>query len=300
MTDSVKYITVAGPTASGKSSLALKLAQNFQGEIINCDSVQVYRDFNIGSAKPSVEEQKLVPHHLFDLVTGNDGYDAAVYARQGRAVIEEVASRGKLPIVVGGTGLYLRALWGDSFHSLPKDENLRIELAKIKNESLYEELKFIDPKRASEIHLNDRFRLLRAVELIRLLKGPISSQNPSDSKEDESFKIKMQLDRPLLHKRIAQRSEEMLKEGLVAEVKGLISQGIDQNAKPMQSIGYKQVCEFLDGDLSEGQLLERIIIATRQYAKRQETWFKKVSFDHYSDRRDYELISEKVRNYLMS
>ena len=285
-----EYIVVAGPTASGKSGLALKLAEELNGEIVNCDSVQVYKGFDIGSAKPSSEEQNFVPHHLFDVVEAHEDFDAAVYARQAKQVIQEIRGRSRIPIVVGGTGLYLRSLWGQNFHDLPKDPELRSKLEKISNEELMNELEKVDPQRATQIHFNDHLRLVRAVELTRLLGGPVSGLEAAEDQSDQAFKIKMNVPRKLLHKRIAIRVEKMLEAGLEQEVRGLIQKGISYSSKPMQSIGYKQMCEQLDGKaLSNDALIEEIVIATRQYAKRQETWFRKVSFDYQFEDKDGDL-----------
>ena len=294
-----EYIVVAGPTASGKSGLALKLAKELKGEIVNCDSVQVYKGFDIGSAKPSSEERAIVPHHLFDVVDAHEDFDAALYARKAKRAIEEIKERGQVPIVVGGTGLYLRSLWGQNFHDLPKDSELRARLEKVSNEELMSELKRVDPQRATEIHYNDHLRLVRAVELTRLLGGPVSGLEAAEDQSDQSYKIRMSVPRKQLHVRIATRVTEMLEAGLEGEVKSLLHKGISNSCKPMQSIGYKQICDQLDGKaLSKDDLIEEIVIATRQYAKRQETWFRKVSFDFQFESKDDDfssLLSELKR-----
>jgi len=276
------YLVIAGPTGSGKSALAHQLALAWNGEIINCDSVQLYKEVQIGAAKPSRQELEEVPYHLLDRLNYHEVYDARQYAEEAKELIDHIRSRQRLPIVVGGTGLYLRALWNENFHDLPKDEKLRLELSVLTNEQLSRELQEKDPARAAKIHFNDRFRLLRAVELVRLVKGPVfSEQQLEPTTRGDAFAIKMELPRKQLHQRIAARTEMMLQSGLIAEVQSLLAGGWPKDAKPLQSIGYRQVLDFLAGELDDKSLQEKIIFATRQYAKRQETWFRKVEFDFY-------------------
>jgi tRNA dimethylallyltransferase len=274
-----EYLVIAGPTASGKSALAMELAQRFRGEIINCDSVQLYRGFNIGSAKPTAEEQALIPHHLLDVVNADENYDARCFAEDTEALIKKIRGHDRLPIVVGGTGLYLRALWKENWHDLPKSEDLRKELERWTNEELHLRLHEIDPERAAQLHRNDRFRLQRAVEIATLTGKPLSAQTPKSDERRRAFAIRVLCPRPVLQERSRLRVEQMLQAGLVDEVRQLLAAGVDPQSKPMQSIGYAQVVEFLEGRIVEADLPEQIQIATRQYAKRQETWFRKVQFD---------------------
>lgn len=274
-----EYLVIAGPTASGKSALAMDLARKFRGEIINCDSVQLYRGFNIGSAKPTADEQAAIPHHLLDVVNADESYDARCFAEATEALIKKIRGHDRLPIVVGGTGLYLRALWRDNWHDLPKSESLRQQLETWSHEELYKRLQEIDPVRAAQLHRNDRFRLQRAVEIATLTGKPLSEQTTISDERHRAFAIRVLCPRPILQERSRQRVEQMLKAGLIEEVRQLLASGVDPNCKPMQSIGYAQVVEFLEGKITEAELPEQIQIATRQYAKRQETWFKKVNFD---------------------
>jgi tRNA dimethylallyltransferase len=274
-----EYLVIAGPTASGKSALAMDVAERFGGEIINCDSVQMYRGFDIGSAKPTGEERDRIVHHLLDVVSADEDYDARCFAEAAEALISELRQRGKLPIVVGGTGLYLRALWRDNWHDLPKSEELRSTLQDWSHEQLHEQLRILDPQRAAALHQNDRFRLQRAVEIAMLTGKPMSEQTPGSEDKSRCFAIRVSCERSLLWQRSAARVALMLKAGLIDEVRQLLQQGVDPQAKPMQSIGYAQVVAFLQGRIKETDLPEQIHIATRQYAKKQETWFKKVAFD---------------------
>ncbi|MFW7380465.1 MAG: tRNA (adenosine(37)-N6)-dimethylallyltransferase MiaA [Oligoflexus sp.] len=277
-----RYVVIAGPTASGKSSLAHDLALACGAEIINCDSVQLYQGLDIGAAKPSKKERAEVPYHLLDRLQYADSYDARKFAEEAEQIIDDIRGRNRLPIVVGGTGLYLRALWQENWHDLPKDESLRAELDNLSNAELYQELQLKDAERATKIHSNDRYRLLRAVELLRLMNGPIfGCKAVQASTRHEAFAIKMEWPRSQLHQRIAQRTKQMLEQGLVLEVEQLLEAGWPTDAKPLQSIGYRQVLDYFSDRISKTELEEKIIFATRQYAKRQETWFRKVHFDFY-------------------
>jgi tRNA dimethylallyltransferase len=290
---SLKFIAITGPTGSGKSGLAIKVVQALgldRAEIVSCDSVQVYRGFDIGSAKESMSERQGICNHLVDCVDPlkDEEFDAAQYSRVARDVIFNLNKQGKIAVVVGGTGLYLRALTGENFHQLPKDDAVRAELSHLSNLELYEKLKDLDAERAEQIHLNDRVRLLRALELVTILGRPISQvlrekkqENSLNQKYDHPplFQIFINPDRKALHDRIAQRSQKMLDMGLVEEVKSLLNAGCRRDSKPMQSIGYLQVIKMLDGEIIQDELLDRIIFATRQYAKRQCTWFSKTGAD---------------------
>ena len=274
-----RYIAIIGATASGKSALALDLAESLDGELISCDSVQIYRGFNLGAAKPTEEELVRVPHHLINIREGHEAYDARNFAADAEQTIEAIRARGRVPIVVGGTGLYLKALWQDGFHDLPKSLELRKQLKDLSPEELRSDLERVDPARAAEIHDNDRFRLQRALEIALLLGHSVKDLAPPLSRRPDAFVIGMSCERKLLQERIALRSRLMLEEGLIEEVKGLLASGLDPEIKPMQSIGYLEVRQFLSGQTSRAALEERIVIATRQYAKRQETLFRKIEKD---------------------
>lgn len=298
-------IAVVGPTAGGKSDFALRLARRLRDErglrveIIGCDSVQVYRRFDIGSAKSSSDERAQFPHHLIDVADWNEDFDAGSYAVKAREAIAGIRARGAFPLIVGGTGLYFRALLGQGFEAdLPRDGSLRIQLDSVSTAELMDELKLLDPVRAAQLHPNDRVRIMRAVELCRLLGGPVSAQmslpQPAPGQvgragsemtpmRQDTLVVFLNPERDVLHARIADRVKAMLDQGLVDEVRGLLAAGCPASAKPMQAIGYREVAEVLlaagnpDGNLTasaRAALVERITIATRQYAKRQITWFK--------------------------
>lgn len=279
MSQSYQYIVIAGPTASGKSSLAIKLALAIDGEIINCDSIQLYRGFDIGAAKPNKNELNSVPHHLIGVLEYDQEFDARAFAMMAENAIADVRSRRKCPIVVGGTGLYLRALWQEGWHDLPKDESVRKSLEAFDNKTLHAMLVKEDPERAKKIHPNDRYRLIRANELLRILGSSLSEQAAPQSKKHEAFCIYMDVERSLLHQNIKLRCKAMMNEGFEDEVKGLLQLPGCAESKPMQSIGYKQMAACLQGELQREDLESSILAATRQYAKRQETWFRKVGFE---------------------
>lgn len=281
-----KILCIIGPTCSGKSALALAAARAWQGEIVSCDSVQVYKGFDIGSAKPGPEERALVAHHLLDVISCNETMDAAKYADLAQTAIQEILARKKLPVIVGGSGLYFRALCGYKFHDdLPQDKNLRARLAKKSKLHLYQLLLRLDPERARELHVNDTYRITRALE-IRLLSGKplheIFSEQKSRNEVSEFQKsaLVVYLKPPVreLHVAIANRTRDMLQAGLVDEVKAMLSKGCRRDCAPMQSIGYKQVVKSL-GYNDVADLENQIVIATRQYAKKQKTWFNAIHKD---------------------
>lgn len=274
-----KYIAIVGPTASGKTSLSISLAERLLGEIICCDSVQLYKGFDIGSAKPSPEEKREIPHHLFDVIEAGDVFDAKMYQAMAQKKIEEISSRKKLPILVGGTGLYLRALMGNKWNQdLPKNEEFRKELELYDNRTLHEMLLKKDSIRAGQLHENDRYRVARALEIIESTGRTATSfyEQASASLNENSFVIYVNPPKEVVLGNIEQRSSDLIKDGLINEVKALLDSGVSFESRPMQSIGYREVNLFLEGKIkSEKELLEKIIISTRQYAKRQRTFFKK-------------------------
>lgn len=292
-------LAIIGPTASGKSKFGMALAEQLQGEIISCDSVQVYKDFDLGSAKPSREEQEEIPHHLIDVVSWKETFDAARYRELALQTIADIQSRKKTPIIVGGTGLYFRALCGDQFHDLPSDPSLRKELESWSLEQLRQKLNALDPERSQQIHDNDRFRLSRACEITMLTGMTLKELAQLKSTQAlQPFTMLCNPPREALLKNIEARSELMLTQGLIDEVRKLKNQGCPPSAKPMQSIGYKQVCDFLDGHIKEEDLLEKIVIATRQYARKQMMWFRKTPVDR--ELKDLSHCSETLKIILKS
>ena len=275
-----RVVGIIGPTAAGKSALAMRLAAQLDAEIVICDSVLVYRGFDIGAVKPDTAARRQIVHHLIDSVAAHEDYSAGRYRNAARGVIADILARGRTALVVGGCGLYWRALLGYNWHDAPPaDTALRTELECLTNIQLAQRLRELDPQRAAQIHPADRVRLLRAIEIAQV-SGKARHELPRVVGEELSPRvIYLKPAREELHRRIEARTRDVLTAGLVAEVKTLLASGCPPQAKPMQSIGYRQVVAYLRGELEEKELATRIVYATRQYAKRQITWFNKTKYD---------------------
>ena len=276
-------LAVVGPTASGKSALAIELAKRFDGEIICCDSMQIYKEMNIGTAKPSVDEQTHVVHHLFDFADPKESFSCADYIPLAQVVVEDILSRGKLPIFCGGTGLYLdRFLSGAQFEETEIDENFRREMESFAkefgNEALHDKLREIDPISADEIHPNNVKRVIRALEIYKT-SGRTKSELDKDSMSFESDYRAIQIglkyeNREILYDRINRRVDKMMTDGLLEETKSLLESGVfEKNATAAQAIGYKELLSYFCGQKSLENAVEDLKMATRRYAKRQMTWF---------------------------
>ena len=278
-------VVLAGPTASGKTALALVLAQQFRADILSCDSVCVYRHMQAGTAKPSARERELVPHHLLDLYEPDQACTAGDYARHARAVLHSLAGRAVLPILAGGTGLYLRALVDGLFPSPPPQPALRALLrrraARRAGPHLHRSLLRFDPEAARRIHPNDTPKLMRALEVSLAARpggpSPISSQWSEGRNALEGYRLlRLTLDPPrdLLYERIDQRARAMFRDGLLEETREL-TERFGAECRPLQSLGYKQAAEVLAGSLSEAEAIAQTQQGHRHYAKRQLTWFRK-------------------------
>ena len=276
-------IAVVGPTASGKSALAIELAKRFNGEIICCDSMQIYKEMNIGTAKPSESEQAEVKHHLFDFANPKESFSCADYIPLAERVVEDIISRGKMPIFCGGTGLYLdRFLSGAQFEETEIDENFRREMndfaCEFGNEALHEKLREVDPVSADEIHPNNVKRVIRALEIYKT-SGRTKSELDKESKTFESKYNAIQIglkyeDREHLYERINLRVDKMMEAGLLYETKALLDDGVfEKNATAAQAIGYKELLTYFGGTRTLENAIEDLKMATRRYAKRQMTWF---------------------------
>jgi tRNA dimethylallyltransferase len=273
-------LVVVGPTGAGKSHLALHLAQALNGEILNCDSVQVYCGLEIGSAKLRLHERRGIPHHLIDIVEPGGELTAGGYASLARAVLCDLKARRVLPIVVGGTGFYLRALLAGLSPAPPRDPHLRTRLAALaarRPAALHRFLRRHDRASAARIHQNDRQKLIRAIELTRLAGQPASRVQSFPRHRLEGFRIfEIGLDprRRSFQEALDGRSAEMFRSGLIEETRALLESGVDPRAKSLQTLGYKQAVEFLSGRLSFEDTVRQCQTKTRQYAKRQMTWFR--------------------------
>jgi tRNA dimethylallyltransferase len=274
-------VVILGPTASGKTALSLALARKFGGEIVNCDSVAMYREFDIGTAKPSAKERALVPHHLFDVVDPTEYMTAGEYARQSREVLTEIRLRDHLPIVVGGAGLYLRALLEGLFPGPQRSEELRERLresaASRGSDHLHRILRRLDRASAEKVHANDIPKLIRAIEVCLASRQKMSELWQLGSDRLRGFRIvRLGLDpeRPALYHRINQRALQMFDGGLIEEAKSLL-QKYGETARPLTSLGYMQAVQHLRGELTREQALQAAQQAHRNYAKRQMTWFRR-------------------------
>lgn len=278
-----KILAVVGPTASGKSALAIELAKRLDGEIICCDSMQIYKQMNIGTAKPDESEISAVPHHLFDFADPDRSFSCADYIPLAKAAVEEISSRGKLPIFCGGTGLYLdRFLSGAEFESTDIDEDFRREMTEFAaqngNIALHEKLREVDPISADEIHPNNVKRVIRALEIYKT-SGRTKSELDRESKSFESEYSALQIglkydDREILYDRINRRVDKMMQAGLLDETRELLEAGIfEKNSTAAQAIGYKELLTYFSGEKELIEAVDDLKMATRRYAKRQMTWF---------------------------
>jgi tRNA dimethylallyltransferase len=273
-------LLLAGPTAVGKSELALLLAEKLNGELVSVDSMQVYRGMDIGTAKPSLAERARISHHLIDILDITEAFDAARFIRLATASIQEIQSRGKTAILCGGTGFYFAALLGGLGTAPPANEVLRGELIATPLADLLSELSRTDPATFAAIDRQNPRRVVRAIEVIRLTGKPFSQQRSawaSSSSLAQKYPPLFFLSRPPaeLHRRIEARVDRMFQQGLVEETRQLLPLGLDQNRTAAQALGYRQVIEHVRGDRGLLETIELVKLRTRQFAKRQITWFKK-------------------------
>jgi tRNA dimethylallyltransferase len=272
----MRVIAVVGPTAAGKSALSIALAHALDGEVINCDSMQFYRGMDIGTAKLSLSEREGVPHHLLDIWPVTQTASVAVFQRLARAAIDEVRARGRTPLLVGGTGLYLRAVL-EEFEFPGTDETVRerleAELARAGSVSLHQRLAAVDPEAAARILPTNGRRIVRALEVIEITGGPFVATLPQPIPLYAN--LQLAVDRPDLDARVEERVEHMWKAGLVEEVRSLIPQGLREGRTAGRALGYQQVLEFLDGRCTEDEAFAATVAGTRKFVRRQRKWFRR-------------------------
>ena len=277
-----KVIVICGPTASGKTALSIELAKKINGEIVSCDSMQIYKDMDIGTAKPTVEEMQGIKHYLIDFVSPDKRYSVADYKKDAKAAIKEILKKGKTPIVVGGTGLYIDSLiYEIEYQNIEFDEKYREDLEKQVEEkgleTFYEQAKNIDPEAIKKISKNDRKRILRILEIYHATGKNKTEQEKESRKKEVEYDYKvyaLDWNRDELYERINKRVDIMIEQGLVEEVKDIYHK-YDKFPTAMQGLGYKEVVEYLEGKTTREEMIEKIKQETRRYSKRQLTWFRK-------------------------
>ncbi|MBI5015646.1 MAG: tRNA (adenosine(37)-N6)-dimethylallyltransferase MiaA [Deltaproteobacteria bacterium] len=299
-----RLVVVTGPTASGKTACGIALAQALGGEIVSADSMQVYRHLDIGTAKPSLEERGLVPHHLIDVADPDETYHVGRYRDEAATAIAGILGRGRVPIVVGGTALYLKALLRGLAEAPGRDETTRRELEARwgagEAASLFEELRRVDPTLAARLHPNDRVRIVRGLEVWRAVGRPLSvlhAEHRFEERPYDALHLGMELDRADLYRRIDARVAAMVSAGWVDEVRRVLALGYAPGLAPLQALGYRQLCAYAlrGGDLKA--LIVTIQQETRRFAKRQMTWFRRMDLA-WTDPRAPQDAVERAKNFL--
>lgn len=277
-----KVIVICGPTASGKTSLSIELAKRIQGEIVSCDSMQIYQEMNIGTAKPTAEEKQGIEHYLLGYLSPEERYSVADYKRDAKKAIKEIIEKGKIPIIVGGTGLYIDSLiYEIEYPNIEFDKDYRKKLEKRVQEEgvkkLYEEAQKIDSLATQRISPNDEKRILRILEIYHATGKTKTEQEIESRKKPVEYDYHvyaLRWDREILYNRINKRVDKMIEQGLVEEVKEIVKK-YKKFPTAMQGLGYKEVVEYLNGNINKEEMIEKIKMETRRYAKRQMTWFRK-------------------------
>jgi tRNA dimethylallyltransferase len=298
-------LILLGPTGVGKSTTAVKIAEVFDGEVISCDSMQVYQGFDVGTDKIPPEKQKGIDHHLLGIVGPSRQFTAADFVQHSLLAIQVIHGKNKLPIITGGTGLYLKALLDGLFPGGQKDSRVRARLEReVKSkglESLQKRLERIDPVYAKKIGKNDRVRIIRALEVYHSTNKTITNHFSETRSYVEDFfilRIGLKLERKELYRRIEQRVDRMFTEGIVKEVKALLESGVDETSPPFRALGYKHVLSYLKGQLSLEEAIDFTKKDTRHYAKRQMTWFRKMEGIQWFSPHDFASITDTIKAFL--
>jgi len=300
-----RIIIIAGPTGVGKTSVAIRLAQEFGGEIIGADAMQIYRYMNIGTAKPSSEEQSQAKHHMIDVVDPDEAFDAARYSTMAKPIIEQLHQQSIPIFLVGGSGLYIKTLTQGLFHQAPGNPSIRQQLKQMASEKgnayLYTLLKTKDPDAAESIHPNDMVRIIRALEVFEITGVSIKKHHQSHQFSEQPYhllKFMMTDQREQLYKRINRRVDQMIQNGFLKEVESLLNKGYHCQLNAMQSIGYKHLCAYLDGRLLWDEAIQLMKRDTRRYAKRQFTWFRSDKAFIWKQAKDIQDMSVCIRSFL--
>jgi tRNA dimethylallyltransferase len=286
--DLPKIVIICGPTGVGKTDMAIRMAQRFGGQIVGADSMQIYRHMDIGTAKPTAEEKAAVRHHMVDIVDPDRAFDAAVYGQQAHHIVQELLADNTRPFVVGGTGLYLKALVYGLFTSRATDgearQRFKQQLAREGAAALHARLARNDPQAAARIHPNDTYRIMRALEVMELTGRALSDHHHTHGFAQARYQtltLGLTLPRERLYARIDQRVDGMVAAGLLKEVRGLMDRGYDPGLKSMQSLGYRHMTDFIQGRLTWDEALRTLKRDHRRYAKRQWTWFNGIAGIHW-------------------
>lgn len=303
-----KIIAVVGPTASGKTALAIEIAKKVNGEIVSCDSMQIYKYMNIGTAKPTKDEQDEVKHHMIDFVEPSENYSVAEFTQRARTCIEDIIARGKVPVLAGGTGLYSDSIIENVvFPDIGEDPNYREEMLEMAelcgNEAVHKLLAEKDPQAALKIHPNNVRRVVRALEVCHLTGRTFTVINAEARHElvYDALIFGIDVERELLYDRINKRVDKMFHEGLMEEVQELMRMGVDRDSTAMQAIGYKELVDYFEGKTDFGSAVEKIKMESRRYAKRQLTWFRRNMAIHWvnpQNDEDFAKIFDKCFTFL--
>ncbi len=299
-----RVLVILGPTGVGKTQVSLQLADILKGEIISFDSRQVYKFMDIGTAKPTEEERERIRHHLIGLISPDEKFTAANYGKKARQIIREIIERGKQPVAVGGSGLYLKALIEGFFQGPKANEEIRKRLQREAQEfgesHLFSRLKEVDPQATERIHPNDLVRIIRALEVYELTGKPISMWQRDGEYEPfplQFVKIGLNLERERLYQRINQRTEEMISQGFLDEVRALKKKGFTPQLKALRTVGYQELFDYLEGKFDLQAAIEKIKLNTRHYAKKQLTWFRKDEEIIWMDVEDDNLIGKILEHF---
>lgn len=282
MNEKPKVIVICGPTASGKTALSIELAKKINGEIVSADSMQIYKDMDIGTAKPSIEEMQYIKHYLLDFVSPDERYSVAQYKKDAKNAIKEIIAKGKTPIIVGGTGLYVDSLiYEIEYNDIELDENYRKELEYLIDikglEELYKKAVEIDPVAMEKISQNDKKRIMRILEIYKATGKTKTEQEIESRKNPVEYDYKVfaiNWDREKLYQRINKRVDIMVEQGLIKEVENIVKK-YNKFPTAMQGLGYKEIVQYIEGNCTKDEMIEKIKMETRRYAKRQMTWFRK-------------------------